>query len=509
MSALAVLSEGEEEVELSLGLSIGGCFRKLHKAATATATATGTDVPSVPATAATGAGEDVFHKALSVSSPRSSEMDLECQGAEHQQLARSDASTLVDAESSAADDLFKRKKELHALRRQEARKKRDEKQQKRGLGRRNGFLANGHTPPAAGNDRHLLEAQELQCRLRDRAVKEIEASWADRVCKKEKDDGCGGMIHTGEQSVSLTLNHNQQPATNPNTTSSSSSSAPFPVMPMQYPFQPVQYMPYSGGLSFPYMMPCWGPPLPPPTSTGDGLPADKNIFQPVALRPFQSHAPAHNANLLPGDTDRNCGNGASSVSQGSSASLVSDSQSASLQGGSCSETKSYRSRSPAEQNDCHVSLTPNAKAQCEYGDSAAQNDSLQTEAGTDKSPGSKTSRGRPEEATAVPLTSSPPPKSSPCKGSKPASPPRAAPEGVKEPPRTALLPQMPCVSTTGNGPNGKTIMGFLYRYTKSEVSIVCVCHGTSFSPAEFVKHAGGTDVSQPLKHIIVVPSAFG
>lgn len=70
------------------------------------------------------------------------------------------------------------------------------------------------------------------------------------------------------------------------------------------------------------------------------------------------------------------------------------------------------------------------------------------------------------------------------------------------------LPQMPCVSTTGNGPNGKTITGFLYRYTKTEVSIVCVCHGTSFSPAEFVEHAGGVDVAHPLRHITVIPSAF-
>lgn len=71
------------------------------------------------------------------------------------------------------------------------------------------------------------------------------------------------------------------------------------------------------------------------------------------------------------------------------------------------------------------------------------------------------------------------------------------------------LPQMPYVSTTGNGPNGKTVNGFLYRYTKSEISIVCVCHGSTFSPTEFVQHAGGTDVSHPLRHITVIPSAFG
>ncbi|KAI3882015.1 hypothetical protein MKX03_014584 [Papaver bracteatum] len=76
-------------------------------------------------------------------------------------------------------------------------------------------------------------------------------------------------------------------------------------------------------------------------------------------------------------------------------------------------------------------------------------------------------------------------------------------------PQMKSLPKMPCVSTVGDGPNGKTITGFLYRYTNAEVSIVCVCHGSSFSPAEFVKHAGRTDVSQPLKHITVLPSPFG
>ncbi|XP_020224423.1 ninja-family protein 4 [Cajanus cajan] len=73
--------------------------------------------------------------------------------------------------------------------------------------------------------------------------------------------------------------------------------------------------------------------------------------------------------------------------------------------------------------------------------------------------------------------------------------------------QASSLPQMPYVSTKGT--NGKTVNGFLYRYTKSEVSIVCVCHGSTFSPAEFVQHAGGTDISHPLRHITVIPSAFG
>ncbi|KAG2283831.1 hypothetical protein Bca52824_055051 [Brassica carinata] len=72
-----------------------------------------------------------------------------------------------------------------------------------------------------------------------------------------------------------------------------------------------------------------------------------------------------------------------------------------------------------------------------------------------------------------------------------------------------IIEDMPCVSTIGDGPNGKKIDGFLYRYMKGhEVSIVCVCHGSFLSPAEFVKHAGGRDVTHPLKHIVVNPSPF-
>ncbi|KAK1432920.1 hypothetical protein QVD17_09823 [Tagetes erecta] len=62
---------------------------------------------------------------------------------------------------------------------------------------------------------------------------------------------------------------------------------------------------------------------------------------------------------------------------------------------------------------------------------------------------------------------------------------------------------MPCVSTKGDGPNGRRIQGFLYRYGKDEVRIVCVCHGSFLTPAEFVKHGGGGDVEHPLRHILV------
>ncbi|KAK6129158.1 hypothetical protein DH2020_037090 [Rehmannia glutinosa] len=71
--------------------------------------------------------------------------------------------------------------------------------------------------------------------------------------------------------------------------------------------------------------------------------------------------------------------------------------------------------------------------------------------------------------------------------------------------KNAML-DMPYVSTKGNGPNGRKIEGFLYRYKKGEeVRIVCVCHGMFLTPKEFVEHGGGGDVEQPLKHIVVNP----
>ncbi|KAJ8506753.1 hypothetical protein OPV22_007639 [Ensete ventricosum] len=70
-----------------------------------------------------------------------------------------------------------------------------------------------------------------------------------------------------------------------------------------------------------------------------------------------------------------------------------------------------------------------------------------------------------------------------------------------------MMLDMPSVSTGGDGPNGRRIDGFLYKYRDGEdVRIVCICHGRFFTPAEFVKHGGGGDVAHPLRHIVVKPS---
>ncbi|TKV97444.1 hypothetical protein SEVIR_9G494800v4 [Setaria viridis] len=68
-----------------------------------------------------------------------------------------------------------------------------------------------------------------------------------------------------------------------------------------------------------------------------------------------------------------------------------------------------------------------------------------------------------------------------------------------------MMQEMPSVFTKGL-PNGNRLEGFLYKYRKGEqVRIVCICHGTFHTPAGFVEHAGGGNVSNPLRHIVVTP----
>ncbi|XP_057506898.1 ninja-family protein mc410-like [Actinidia eriantha] len=51
-------------------------------------------------------------------------------------------------------------------------------------------------------------------------------------------------------------------------------------------------------------------------------------------------------------------------------------------------------------------------------------------------------------------------------------------------------PNLPWVSTKGPGPNGRTISGVTYRFSATQIKIVCACHGSHMSPEEFVRHAG-------------------
>ncbi|XP_065849950.1 ninja-family protein Os03g0419100-like [Euphorbia lathyris] len=64
-----------------------------------------------------------------------------------------------------------------------------------------------------------------------------------------------------------------------------------------------------------------------------------------------------------------------------------------------------------------------------------------------------------------------------------------------------VLMKMPIVKSKV----GRQVEGFLYKYKRGEVSMVCSCHGYLLNPTEFLKHAGATDLSNPLKHISVMP----
>ncbi|KAG6433161.1 hypothetical protein SASPL_104769 [Salvia splendens] len=154
-------------------------------------------------------------------------------------------------------------------------------------------------------------------------------------------------------------------------------------------------------------------------------------------------------------------------------------RSTSHKGGSSSDTGSHSSSFGTHQNDSSsTTRQSDAEPACQFQDQSMKASSIQ----------------RPQSDTTCSTTDviNPPPKV------------------VSNPGRdgAASTLQMPCVSATGNGPNGRTITGFLYKYTKSEVSIMCVCHGSFFSPAKFVEHAGGVDVTHPLRHITIVSSAI-
>lgn len=57
-------------------------------------------------------------------------------------------------------------------------------------------------------------------------------------------------------------------------------------------------------------------------------------------------------------------------------------------------------------------------------------------------------------------------------------------------------PELPWVSTTAPGPNGKTISGVTYKYNRNQIKIVCACHGSHMTPEEFVQHASAEASNQ-------------
>ncbi|GMH02484.1 hypothetical protein Nepgr_004323 [Nepenthes gracilis] len=338
------------------------------------------------------------------------------------------------------------KRELLALRRQEAKKKREEKKKSK-----NGNLA-------SRNDRVLFEKQGLEARIIDRERREEE--------------------NHNEGDFSEKFHKNNNRGFNGMDLKPKSSSPPMTSSPI---IDPVLVS--NGGHLPPHLMPC--------LASGGGF------------RPYKSDKFSGNRGVKDVENRRS----ESSFSKGCSYSGISDYQSTSAQGGSSSSSDAVsRSQKPelphlnaptssSLQTQTYPLQTELERQNLNKASSSAEDcrqmtESLSSERGACLDKKQVSDLGTP---SSLPVKEA----DSEDKGKAPNPPLQIL--------QALLLPQMPRVSTTGNGPDGKTITGFLYRYTKTEVSIMCVCHGTSFSPSEFVEHAGGVGIEHPLKHIKVVP----
>ncbi|RWV91050.1 hypothetical protein GW17_00046695 [Ensete ventricosum] len=312
---------------------------------------------------------------------------------------------------------------------------------------------------ASAEDRAAMDAQMLQSRARDWAMRENEPLSRDRSRPSRADGGKG--VRWPRVAPVSTPNPNPHP--NP---FGFGQHHPFPVM---YPHQQVQYVPVPNGFGFPYVMPCWAPTI---SAAAGGLNRlERKVFQPVSGRGFPDQGTA--AGPCDGDSSGSKGIEAAKVvntsldsdSSGSSSSAISDRRSGSFGGGSISsgDSRNHRSLQKTEKL-----VAPSSMAEGGSGNNA-QASFLTSNA--------KPARFGAQLERVGPVN----------KSGKPSA-----------------LPRIPLVSATGDAPQGRTIHGLLYRCTKSEVRILCVCHGNSFTPAEFVRHAGGAEVSQPLKRIVVV-----
>ncbi|KAE8685308.1 Ninja-family protein AFP3 [Hibiscus syriacus] len=410
----------EDEIELDLGLSIGGSFGKAEKL-----------------------------KPIK-DEPKPSN------------------NSVADLEESVVFDP-QAKREVQALRRQEARKKREHKQQKRGIHHRSG---------------------EFQSK--DNGAGAME----DNECKKTRVEEFSGNV-------------------NPNSSGELNNLLVCPVIPVRVPdpYPQIQFVPLATGFAYSCVnaVPCWG----------DVVGNEKDVVQPLVVA-VNDGFPSFQTTRVSGQNGVNgyyseqnisrderkkktCSNGSTMYSSSAGSDLQSSSKS--NQGGCSSETGI-----PTPQMNCSVASNPKGHSeqsatsrQTDYAQSIEKTPSLNVTACTlsnpKKEPKPQTESDVNSKTVSTNETATTISKDTKGKPPRPRTPPPTSDHVLG-------LRNMPCVSTRGNGPNGKTVNGFLYRYTNSEVCIICVCHGTSFTPAEFVQHAGGTDVSHPLRHITMVPAAF-
>ncbi|KAM5563020.1 ninja-family protein AFP4 [Rosa sericea] len=381
----------EEEIELDLGLSIGGAsFRKPEK-------------PKL------NGGDEIQTAAVVRSSSTVS------------------PAAFSEPESAVVDPQAKR--EIQALRRQEAKRKREEKKTRAQIG----------------------EQQQSPARKKERSL-----------------DATNVVLSQGDNGVNVT---------NVNLSNGEAEHHHYQVGPEQYPYAPVQFVPYSNGFAYPCVVPCWAP-----DGGGGG----------GGFRQFQANQDLGNNGCNPEQNGKTASwNNGSPIC---SSSTVSEHYSAASHEGGSSDTRSHSSRLSGSIGKKNKARSDRTVTSHSIEPNSRGNENLVVQPKEEPAP---------EITEPIPFSKQRPP--TPPKETK-TEPPKPQTKNTQKSPS---MPQMPYVSTTGNGPDGKTVHGFLYRYSQPEISIVCVCHGSTFSPAEFVQHAGGTDVSQPLRHITVIPSAFG
>lgn len=176
---------------------------------------------------------------------------------------------------------------------------------------------------ASAEDRAAMDAQMLQSRARDRAVREEEALSGDRS-RPSRTDGGNGVRWPRVAPVST-----PNPIPHPNNPFGFGQHHPFPVM---YPHQQVQYVPVPNGFGFPYVMPCWAPTI---SAVAGGLNRlEGKVYKPLSGRglPVQGTADRDSSGSKGIEAAKVVNTSFNSDSSGSSSSAISDRRSGSFGG---------------------------------------------------------------------------------------------------------------------------------------------------------------------------------
>lgn len=164
-------------------------------------------------------------------------------------VSRSDFSC-AGAENGCEFADLRRRREIQAIRRQEARKKREEKLKK-------SRVLNGTV-----DDKLILEAQQFQARVKDREARE-----RDGFSAREKDRNGTNKVGVEDLNISLVTENK-----NPGTEFSGRG------MKTQCLSPPVQFLPVGNGFAYSCLVPSPGP------DVVEGEKHEGNVFRPVACR---------------------------------------------------------------------------------------------------------------------------------------------------------------------------------------------------------------------------------